>query len=195
MVGRPRKPGARKPSGRLQYKVEVDLGPREARAQRAVIADPSARKRLIARGLAGVELVEALAALDIPGSKAPNDALDFLAKRGLFTSAERYAGRRYASLFARAVRPVTLTCLLGGLVSRAGVSVSGAIIDDVARDDADGRAGYLAARAVLQRRGPRVAKAVDELVVFGQVPRSTARLELARDGLQALKRHFDESRH
>lgn len=117
--------------------------------------------------------------------------LGVLYARGRIWKGDHYAGRRYAALFATAVRnPLVMPSLLADLVGRGGLRP----IYDCGESDAGAlaRADYLAAREVLDRRGLHIAQAVDDLCVYEIAPRSEKRLAMAQDGLDALYRHFEE---
>ncbi|HEX3884766.1 MAG TPA: hypothetical protein VHW66_19085 [Stellaceae bacterium] len=193
-MGRPRKSGERNPSGRLRAKPEGDRGTLETRAQRALRANPHLLSSLTKAGLRGTALVDALAARDQVDRRVRDDPLGILYRRDMVDGGEQYAGRRYAGLFGRAVRRVHAPSLMG-------VAVAGNRGVDDSADDEDGRLDYLAARRLdylaarraLQRRGYRVTSAVDNLVVYEFFPQTPAQLAAARDGLSALKRHFDDT--
>ncbi len=116
--------------------------------------------------------------------------LGVLYARRLLLSGDHHTGLRYAGLFARAVRPSRLPSILGNL-SAPTPNLEMSLSDDHEKREAQDRSDYLAARAVLDGRGIYVARAVDDLVIYEHEPLTTARLDLARDGLDALHRHFE----
>ena len=133
--------------------------------------DPSYLARARAARLASYPLGVLFAQHDISGS-------------------EHGAGCRYAMLFSRAVRPLTQPSILGSLIVTGGMPLALAAIDDVEERGAEDRLAYLA-RAVLGRRGSSVARAVDDTVIYERPPLTQKRLALIRDGLDALKDHFE----
>lgn len=163
--GRPAKAGKRYASGDLRP--AVDRGTDEHREQ---------RKRLVGDA----------------DDKRASYPLGVLYARRLILSGDHYAGRRYAALFARAVRPVTVPSILANLVAGGGLVMAHLLVDEMVDNGAQDRADYLSAREALDRRGTLVAQAVDDVVIYEHAPRSDRRLELIRDGLDALKHHFDQ---
>jgi hypothetical protein len=173
--GRPRKAGERHASGDLRQ--AADQGTPEHQKKRIDLVGPPRDTRTSQR----IQRHEALASYP----------LGVLYARRLVLSGEHYAGKRYASLFVKAVRPVTLPSILANLVSAGGLPLALALVDDAVDKGAEDRAAYLAAREVLDRRGPLVAKVIDDLVIYEVEPRSQKRLDMIRDGLDALNRHFE----
>lgn len=186
-LGRPPKAGERFPCGDLRP--ADDAGTEEHRAKRLRLVGAARDTRTPQR----IARHEALASCP----------LGVLYARRKILSGEHYAGRRYAALFVKAVRPATLPSVLANLVSGGSMPMAMALLDEVAGTETDphtgeqvpygtvARAAYLAAREALDRRGPMVAQAIDDLVIYERAPRTQRRLEVIQDGLDALKTHFD----
>lgn len=111
------------------------------------------------------------------------------------TSDQHYAGWRYAAMYSRGVRPLTLPSVLGNLVAGGGYILTMAGIDDgrIAGEErgAQDRLDYLLVRKALDRAGARAAAAVDDLVVHDHGPTTQARLDDIRRGLDALHSYFE----
>lgn len=172
---RPR-PGERYPCGKLR---PTNDGPTdEQKERRHALVGTDDRKQRYASYALGVLYVR---------DPKPGEKRDI-------SSAQHYTGLRYAALFKRAVRPLVLPSILGNLVASGGFQVAMAALDQMSdgeRGAAD-RSDYLAARQALGRHGAAVAMAVDDLVIYDHVPRTTQRLEKIREGLDLLHDYFDE---
>lgn len=162
--GRKKRAGERHPCGRLRQ--EADRGTPELLEQR--------------RRLTG--------SAEDPRASYPLGVL--LARRKIMP-AEHRAGRRYAALFAVAVRPARLPSILADLAGR-GALASLHLDNGLANDDMRAYRAYARALAALERCGAHVLRAVEQVVVYEEPPLSLRRLDEVQTGLDALHRHFEE---
>lgn len=186
-AGRPPKAGDRYACGKLRPVAATATDEHQAK-RRALVGEPRR-----ARTPQEIAKHEALAA----------SPLGVLYARGLILSGDHYAARRYAMLFASAVRPLSMPSVLGNLVAGGGHTLAMALLDEMAGQERHPVTGalvpigtwdreqFLDAHDVLESRGAHVVRAVEALVIYENPPRGQRRLDAIRDGLDALKTHFD----
>lgn len=181
-AGRPRKQGDRKPSGDLRRRFEVDHGSPGLLMHRTLAISPH---------LAGLDPDE-LARNGAARDRRAAYPLGILYARRVITGPMHYAGGRYAGLFCRTVRGISLPSIMADLVGRGAVRAVNSETPrdgvDTAKAAADARAAYLACRRILEAAA--CAPSVDHVAVYQLWPADSQLARLLR-GLDLLRRHFE----
>lgn len=179
--GRPRKAGARHPSGDLRF--IPDQGSAGLLVHRALDINPH---------LIGLNVEEVLKRGACKDSRAAYP-LGILYARHIVTGQQHYAGRRYAGLFVRAVRGISVPSILGDLIGKGALGSAHTFNETVAKDAAEIRDAYLEAREILDKAGDPAATAVDDVAVYEIWPGRDQQVKSLRLGLNVLHAHFEDS--